>query len=74
MDVLGDGFGNGMGACLCEVVYQRCGVVGEGIEFDDREIPFRERSGLVEEDGRSVLSVLDRLDGLVDTKCEAEAN
>jgi len=67
MDVLGDGFGDGVSAGFSEVVYQRGGVVGEGMEFDDREVSFGERPSLVEEDGCGILSVLDRLDGLVHT-------
>lgn len=67
LDVLGDGFGDGVSAGFCEVVYQRGGVVGEGMEFDNREVSFSERPSLVEEDGRGILSVLDRLDGLVRT-------
>ena len=63
--MFGDGFGDRVGACLCEVVYQRSGIVGEGIEFGNREVSFRERAGLIEEDGCRVPGVLDRLDGLI---------
>ena len=63
--MLGDCFGDRVGAGFREVVYHRSSVVGEGIEFDDREVSFRERPGLIEEDSRGVLGVLDRLDGLV---------
>ena len=65
MDVLGDGFGDWVCTGFCEVVHQRSGVVGEGIEFDNREVSFGECTSLVEEDSRRVFSVLDRLDGLV---------
>ena len=63
--MLGYCFGDRVGAGFREVVYQRSGVVGEGIEFDDREVSFRERPGLIEEDGCGVLGILDGLDGLV---------
>lgn len=67
MDVLGDGFGNRVGAGFRKVIYQRSGVIGEWIEIDYGEVSFRERPSLVEKDGRGILSVLDRLDGLVST-------
>jgi hypothetical protein len=65
VNVLSDGFGNWVGAGFCEMVDQRSGVIGEGIEFDNREVSLRERPSFIEEDGRGVLSVLNRLDGLV---------
>ena len=66
--MLGDGFGDGVGAGLCEVVYQRSGVIGEGIKFGNRKVPFGECPSLIEEDGRRVPGVLDRLDGLIATE------
>ena len=63
--MLGDCFGDRVGAGFRQVVYQRSGVVGEGIEFDDRKVSLRERPSLIEEDGCGVLGVLDRFDGLV---------
>ena len=68
VDVFGDGFGDWVSAGLCEVVHQRSGVIGEGVEFYNRKVPFSERASLIEEDGRRVLRVLDRLDGLVATE------
>jgi len=63
--VLGDGFGDWVCAGFCEMIDQRNGVVGEGIEFDNQEVSFGECTSLVKEDSRRVFSVLDRLDGLV---------
>ena len=47
-----------MGAGFCEMVGQQSGIVGEGMEFDNGEVPLCQRPGLVEEDGSSVLRVL----------------
>ena len=65
VDVLGDGFGDRMGTGLREMVYQRSSVIGEGVEFNNREVPFSERPSLVKENGLGVFGVLDRLDGLI---------
>ena len=62
--MLGDGFGDGVGAGLCEVVCQRSGIVSERIKFNNRKVSFSERPRFVEENGSGVLGVLDRLDGL----------
>ena len=72
--MLGDGFGNWVSTGFRDVIYQRSSVVGEGVEFDNREVSFCERASLVEEDGRCVFGVLDGLDGLVPTKYEIEVN
>ena len=63
--MFGDGFGDWVSTGLCEVVHQRSGVIGEGVEFCDRKVPFGECASLIEEDGCRVLRVLDRLDGLI---------
>ena len=65
VDVFSDGFRNRVGAGFGQVVYQGSGIVGEEVELEDREVSFREGPSLVEEDGRGVLGVLNRLDGLV---------
>lgn len=56
-----------MGASLCEVIYQRNGVVGERIELGNREVPPCERANLIEEDDRRVPGILDGLNGPVIT-------
>ena len=62
--MLGDSFGDWVGAGFGEIVYQRSGVIGEGIEFYNGEVSFCERAGLVEEDCCRVLGILNRFDGL----------
>jgi len=61
--VLGDGFGDWVGAGFREVGCQRSGAVCEGIEFDGREVSCCEGAGLVEEDSRHVLSISSRPSG-----------
>ena len=68
MCVLGNGFGDGMGAGFREVICQQSAVVGEWIEFRDREVSFRKRPGLIQENCGGILCVLDRLNGLVHTR------
>jgi hypothetical protein len=65
MDMFGNGFSDGVGAGFCEVVCKQSGVFGEGVEFGDGEVSFREGPGLVKENSRGVLCVLNRLNGLV---------
>lgn len=68
MDMLSNGFGHRVGTGSREMVCQQSGIVGEGIEVDDREVAFRKRPSFVEEDGRGVPRVLDGFNRLVSTE------